>query len=139
MDFFREGLRLELVCELPEFVEIDTRLESEGMGDRLRCEMASGRGGLANAGANCSVHRFLKGNAELPRALFQQSCQIIVEGQGRPHFGIIPASIIDVKTSELRFEDLQVPSTERVWVARQTGRFLPTELEAEKSTQPASA
>jgi hypothetical protein len=99
MDFFREGLRLQLICELPEFVEINTRPESEGMGDHLRCEMTPRRSGLANAGANCSVHRFLKGNAELPRAPFQQPRQIIVERQSRPHFSIIDASILDVKTS----------------------------------------
>jgi hypothetical protein len=29
MEFFRESLRLQLVGELPEFVEIDARPESE--------------------------------------------------------------------------------------------------------------
>jgi hypothetical protein len=85
MEFFRESLRLQLVCKLPKFVEIDARPEPEGMGDRLRCEMASGRGGLANAGANCSVHRFLKRDAKFPRTLFQESRKIIVERQSRPH------------------------------------------------------
>jgi hypothetical protein len=85
MDFFRESLCLQLIGELPEFVEIDTRPESKGMGDRFRRGMASRRGGLADAGANCSIHRFLKGNAELTRALFQQSREIIVERQSRSH------------------------------------------------------
>src|SRR5215472_7931757 len=85
MDSFRESLRLQLIRELPEFVEIDTRPESEGMRDRLRHGIASGRGGLSYPGANCSIDRFLKGNAEFPRALFQQSHEIIVEGQSRPH------------------------------------------------------
>jgi hypothetical protein len=58
MDFFRDGLRLQLIRELPEFVEIDTRPESEGMGNRPRRGMTSGRVDLAHAGANGSVHRF---------------------------------------------------------------------------------
>jgi hypothetical protein len=85
MDFFGESLGLQLVRELPEFVEIDTRPEPERMGNRLWRRMASGRGGLADAGANRSVHRFLKRNTEFARALFQQSCEIIVERQSRPH------------------------------------------------------
>ena len=85
MGFFRESLSLEPIRELPEFVEIDARPEPEGMRDRLWRGMASGRGILTHAGANCSIDRFLKGNAELPRALFQQSREIIVERQGRPH------------------------------------------------------
>jgi len=68
MDFFCESLRLQLIGELPEFVNIDTRPESKGMGERLPRGMASGRGGLADAGANYSIDRFLKGNAELARA-----------------------------------------------------------------------
>ncbi len=85
MDFFRESLRLKLIRELPEFVEIDTRPESEGMGNRLLRRMASGRGGLAHAGANCSIDRFLKGNTELSRASLRQSREIVIERQGRPH------------------------------------------------------
>ena len=85
MDFFRESLGLQLIREPPEFVEVDPRPESEGMGDHLRRGIASGRGGLADPGANCSVHRFVKGNAELPRALFQQSREVIIERQSRPH------------------------------------------------------
>src|SRR5215470_20737 len=56
--FFCESLRLQLIRELPELVEIDTRPESEGMGDRLRRGMVSVRGGLADTGANCSIDRF---------------------------------------------------------------------------------
>jgi hypothetical protein len=85
MDFFRESLCLQLIRELPEFVEIDTRPESEGMGNRPRRGMTSGRVDLPHAGADCAIDRFLKGNAELPRALFQQSREIIVERQSRPH------------------------------------------------------
>ena len=85
MDDFRESLRLQLIRKLPELVEIDTRPESEGMGDRLRRGTASDRGGLADPGANCSIHRFPKGNPELPRAPFQQSREIIIERQSRPH------------------------------------------------------
>ena len=51
--------------------------------------MTSGRVDLAHAGANCAIDRFLEGNAEFPRALFQQSREIIVERQGRPHLAII--------------------------------------------------
>jgi hypothetical protein len=43
VDFCRESLPLELIRELPELVEIDTRPEPEGMGNRLRRGMASGR------------------------------------------------------------------------------------------------
>jgi len=85
MDFCCESLRLQLIRELPEFVEIDPRPESQRMGNRLRRGIVSGRGALVQAGANCSIHRFLKGNAELPRLPFQQARQIIVERQSRPH------------------------------------------------------
>jgi hypothetical protein len=83
MDLFGESLSLQLIGELPEFVQIDTRPEPEGMRNRLRRWVASGRGGLAEAGANCSVHRFLKENGE--RAPFQQSRKVIVERQSGPH------------------------------------------------------
>ena len=68
MDLFRESICLQLVRELPELVEIDVRPEPKRMRDRLWRGIASGRGALADAGANCSVHRFLKGNPELARA-----------------------------------------------------------------------
>jgi hypothetical protein len=99
MNFFRESLRLQLIRELPELVEIDTRFEPKGMGNRLRRGMASGRGGLADARADCSIHSFPKGNAELARALFQQSGEIIIECQSRAHSGIDNVSNPDVKTS----------------------------------------
>jgi hypothetical protein len=127
MDFFRESLCLQLIGELPEFVEIDTRPESEGMGNRLRRGMASRRGDLAHTGTNCSIHRFLKWNAELPRALFQQSREIIVERQSRPHpLGIMNDSEIDVKTSECKIvADRRGPwcllSFEAVALLRQRG------------------
>jgi hypothetical protein len=85
MYFFRESLRLQLIRELPEFVEIDTRPEPKRMGNRLWRGMASDRGILTHAGTNCSIDRFLKRNAELPRALFQQSREIIVKRQSRSH------------------------------------------------------
>jgi hypothetical protein len=85
MDFFRESLCLQLIRELPEFVEIDTRPESEGMGNRPRRGMTSGRVDLAHAGTNCAIDRFLEGNAEFARALFQQSRKVIVKRQSRPH------------------------------------------------------
>jgi hypothetical protein len=56
--------------------------------------MAPGCAGLTDAGTNCSVHRFLKGNAKLPGTLFQQSREIIVERQSRPHSRIICASVL---------------------------------------------
>jgi hypothetical protein len=85
MDFFRERLRLKLIRKLPEFVEIDTRPKPERMRNRLGRRMASGHGTLTDAGANGSIHRFLKRNPELARPLFQQSREIIVERQSRPH------------------------------------------------------
>ena len=64
MGFFRESLRLQLIRELPEFVEIDTRPEPKRMGNRLWRGMASGRGSLADAGANkghqASVKRYAR-------------------------------------------------------------------------------
>jgi hypothetical protein len=47
--------------------ELPERVEPEGMANRLRCRMAPGRGILPNAGTICSIHRFLKRNANLPR------------------------------------------------------------------------
>jgi hypothetical protein len=47
MDFFCKNLGLQLIGELPELVEIDTRPEPEGMGDRLRRGMVAGRSGFA--------------------------------------------------------------------------------------------
>ena len=88
MEFFRESLRLQLIGELPEFVEIDARPNSEGMRNRLRRGIVSGRGGLTDAGANCSIDRFFKGNAKLPCALFQQPGEIIIERQRRPHLSV---------------------------------------------------
>ena len=84
MDSFCESFRLQLIGELPELIEIDTRPEPERMGNRLWRGMASGRGGRADAGANRSIHRLFEGNPEFPRALLQQSREIIVERQGRP-------------------------------------------------------
>ena len=85
MHCFRESFCLQLIRELPELIEIDTRPEPEGMGNRLRRWMASGRDGLTDAGANCSIDRFLERNAELPRALFQQSREIVIERESRTH------------------------------------------------------
>ena len=79
MDLSRESLCLQLIGELRDFVEIDARFEPKGMRYRLWRRMASGRGGLADAGANYAIHRLLKGNAELARPLFQQSREIIIE------------------------------------------------------------
>ena len=108
MDFCRESLCLQLIRALPEFVEVNTRAEPEGMRHRLRRGMASGRGGLADARADCSIHSFPKGNAKLARALFQQSGEIIIERQSRPHFGIMDAVKFDVKTSASRFRRFEI-------------------------------
>ena len=86
MGFFRESLSLEPIRELPEFVEIDARPEPEGMRDRLWRGIATGRGSLADLGTNCSIHRFLNGNAKFPRTPLQQPREIIIERQSRPHF-----------------------------------------------------
>jgi hypothetical protein len=71
MDLLGESFRLQLVGKLPEFVEIDARSESEGVGNRLWRRMTSARGGLADACADYSIDRFLKRNAEVPGALLQ--------------------------------------------------------------------
>ena len=62
MDLFRESPRLQLIGELSELVEIDTRIEPKGMRNRFRRGMISGRSSLADAGANYSIDRFLNGN-----------------------------------------------------------------------------
>jgi len=59
IDLFSEGFRVQLIRELPEFVEIDTRPETKGMGNRFRRGMAPSCRGLADARANCPTHRFL--------------------------------------------------------------------------------
>jgi hypothetical protein len=58
MDLFSVKASVSSIRELPRAVEIDTQPESEGMGNRFRRGITSGRGGLADAGANCSIHRF---------------------------------------------------------------------------------
>jgi hypothetical protein len=85
MALFRERLGLQLIGELTEFVEIDTRPEPKRMGYRLWRGMASGHGILPDPRANYSIHGFLKRNAKLPGTLFQQPREIVVERQSRPH------------------------------------------------------
>jgi hypothetical protein len=85
MDSVREGFRFQFVGELPELVDIYARPESEGMRDRLRRGTAPRRGGLSKACAKRSINRFLERDAEFPRALLEQSGQVVVEGQGRAH------------------------------------------------------
>jgi hypothetical protein len=50
--------------------------------------MSSRRGGLADPGTNCSIHRFLKGNPEFPARAVSRVPRGI-ERQGRPHLAII--------------------------------------------------
>jgi hypothetical protein len=99
MDFVREILRLQLIGELPELVEIDTRPEPERMRNRLGRRMASDHGILPDPGTNCLVHGRLKGNTEFPCTLFQQSGKIVVERQSRPHTWHNDGSQFDVETS----------------------------------------
>ena len=77
------------------------------MRNRFRRGMRSGHIGLADASTNCSIHRLLKGNAKLPRALFQQSGEIIVKCQSRAHSGIVSVSDAEVKTSTSSMSALQ--------------------------------
>jgi hypothetical protein len=56
MEFFHESLQLQLVRDLTEFVDIDTRPEPEGVGNRLRRGMASSHDRLADAGGDYSLH-----------------------------------------------------------------------------------
>jgi hypothetical protein len=74
MGFVRESFRLQLIGELPELVEVDTRPEPEGMRDRLRRRLTASRSGLPQAGADCPIDGFLEGDAKLPRAPLQQAC-----------------------------------------------------------------
>jgi hypothetical protein len=89
MDFFRESPRLQLICEPPEFIEIDPWPESAD-GNRLRRGIASRRGGLTDAGANCGFTTSLEGMPSLPRTLLQQSSEIIVERQSRARAALLP-------------------------------------------------
>jgi hypothetical protein len=57
MDLFGESLCPQFIRELPELVEIDARPEPERMGNRLWRGIMSGRGGLAQTGANCPLCR----------------------------------------------------------------------------------
>ena len=85
MGLVREGLRLQFVSELPEFVEIDARPESKGMWDGLRRTAPSSRRNIAQPGADCAIDGFFKGDAEFLGALLQEARQVVIEGEGGPH------------------------------------------------------
>ncbi|HZZ59694.1 MAG TPA: hypothetical protein VFE63_00775 [Roseiarcus sp.] len=85
MDFVRESFRLQFVGELPKLVDVDTRPETEGVRNRFRRGRSPTRRGLAQASAKGSIESFLERDAEFPRALLEQSGQVVVEGQGRAH------------------------------------------------------
>ncbi|HEY6393980.1 MAG TPA: hypothetical protein VIX12_01110 [Candidatus Binataceae bacterium] len=105
--------------------------------------MASDRGILADPGTNCSIHRFFKGDAELARALFQQSREIIVEGQSGPHPDIIDVSNIDVKTSNIsalaHLDDLEPPPTARVFGGPRSWKVFPNRAGIRKMYPTTSA
>src|SRR5262245_599692 len=89
---------LELVGELAELVEINSRPETErvGLGPR---NASAPRGSLAKTGADRTVDRLLERDALLARALFQEPCKIIVDGQRGAHVSDNDASRRDVKAS----------------------------------------
>lgn len=96
----REFVRFEIVGELIHLVEIDTGPKSEGMRDRLGgvCPRLLRLGSQARS--DRSVHHLFEGNTELPGSLFQQSSQVVIESQCRPHGFSVDASLLDVKASE---------------------------------------
>ncbi len=123
MDFCRENLHLQLIRELPEFVEIDTRPEAEGIGNRLRREMASGRGFLADAGANCSINRaFLKGMPSSRARCFNNPARSSSSIRVIRISGISDASDIDVKTSTRGRGPRRANEFDRAWRCGLDGR-----------------
>ncbi len=70
IELVRKSFRLQLVRELSELVEIDTRPESERMRNRLRQRWAAGLGSLAQTSTDRAIDRFLERDAKLLRAPF---------------------------------------------------------------------
>jgi hypothetical protein len=79
MRLVREGLRLQFVCELSEFVEIDARPESKGMWRGLRRAASPSRRRVAQPGADRAIDGFFEGDAEFPGALLQEARQVVIE------------------------------------------------------------
>jgi hypothetical protein len=69
------------------------------MGNRLRRQMVSGRGGLADTGTNCSIHRFPKGMPSFRARCFNSPARSSSSVRVVRICGIFDASSIDVKTS----------------------------------------
>jgi hypothetical protein len=84
MRLFREGLRLQFVCELTELVDVNAWSEPERMWNGL-WRSALSRRRLTQAGSDRTIDGFLEGDAELMGALLQESCQIVVQSKGGSH------------------------------------------------------
>jgi hypothetical protein len=85
MRFVREGLRLQFVCELPEFVEIDARPEPKGMRHGPRRKGPRGRRRITQTGADRAIDRLFEGDAEFLGALLQESSQVVIERKSGSH------------------------------------------------------
>jgi hypothetical protein len=93
------ALGFQLIDELIELIEIDPGPESERMRNGFwRCALTR-FGLLAETGSQCPVDDLLERHTELPRAAFQEACQIIVDSERRAHGSIIAADNFDVKAS----------------------------------------
>jgi hypothetical protein len=82
-----DSFGLELIRELIQLVEIDSWRKSEGVGDRPRDRPAARPRRLAEASTYRSVHHFFERNAQLARALFEHSREIVIYRQCRTHIG----------------------------------------------------
>jgi hypothetical protein len=95
----RVGFGLQLISELIELVEIDSRPKSKEVGDCPRRRAVAGICMLAEAHAQRAVHNLIERQSKLTCASLQQNHQIIIYGKCGAHEGTIGARIFGVKAS----------------------------------------
>ncbi len=71
MKLFGERLRLQLVGELSQLVQVDPRPEAKRVRNCLWHRLAADRGRLTQSSTDGAVYRLLERNAEFPRAPLQ--------------------------------------------------------------------
>jgi hypothetical protein len=76
-----EGLGFQLVGKLAELVEVNARPETERVRHRLWRPATVDRRRFPEPGADRPIERLLERHAQLARALLQERCQIVVDGQ----------------------------------------------------------
>jgi hypothetical protein len=81
----RESLRLKLVGELAELVEIDTGSEPERVRNRPGRTTTPAHGCLAQSRPDGPVDRLPERDAELARPPLQETRKIVVECERRSH------------------------------------------------------